>query len=81
MNWTRFQLQSIDAASALARTGLADAGHVLDQQVAFGEEAHHRQLDRVVLAVQDLSDVRGDRIEQIGEAAHRRGVLGGFGRC
>ena len=58
MNCTRFQLQSIDAASALAKAGLADARNVFDQQVTFGQQAHHGQFDRVDLAVEHLRDVR-----------------------
>ena len=54
VNWTRFHEQSIDAASALARLVLPTPGHVLDEQVALGEEAHHGQLDRLDLAVHDL---------------------------
>ena len=39
-------------------------GHVLDEQVALGEEADHRHLDRLPLAVHDLGDVRRDGVEQ-----------------
>ena len=56
----------------LGQAGLADAGHVLDEEVPFGEQAHHRQLDRVDLAVEHLGDVRGDRVEQLAERPRRR---------
>jgi hypothetical protein len=32
--------------------------------VTLGEQAHHRQLDRLLLALDDLGDVGGDRVEQ-----------------
>ena len=47
-------------AIALAMRGLADAGHVLDEQVALGEQADEGEQDDVVLALDDLTDVLGD---------------------
>ena len=48
----------------LRQRRLADAGNVLDQQVAARQQRRQRQLDHVVLA---LDDVR-DRALQLGEA-------------
>ena len=41
----------------LGEHGLADAGHVLDQQVALGEQGDERQPDLAVLAADDPLDV------------------------
>ncbi len=72
MNWTRFHEQSIDAAKRLGQARLADAGHVLDQQVTFGEQRHHGELDRVALAVHDGGDVADHTLEEGREAGGRR---------
>ena len=53
VNWTRFHVQSIDAASALARLVLPTPGTSSIKQVALGEQAHDRELDRLLLAVHD----------------------------
>ena len=55
----------------LGEAGLADAGHVLDEQVSFGEQAHDGQLDGVLLAVHDTSDVARDGIEERREGTGR----------
>ena len=60
----------------LGEAGLADPGHVLDDEVALGEQAHHRELDALLLAVQHLGDVRGDRVEQRREAGVAGSVAG-----
>ena len=39
VNCTRPNAQSIDAGQRLGQAGLADAGHVLDEQVALGQQA------------------------------------------
>ena len=48
----------------LGEAGLADARHVFDQQVAFGEQTRHGELDGVLLALDDSSDVARDGIEE-----------------
>ena len=55
----------------LGQARLAHAGHVLDEEVALGEEAHDGQLDRFRLAVDDLGHVGRDRVEEGGEARVR----------
>ena len=37
----------------LGQTGLANAWHVFDEQVTFGQQAHDRQFDCITLAVDD----------------------------
>ena len=71
MNWTRFHEQSIDAGERLGQARLADAGHVLDQEVTFGEHRHHGELDRVALAVHDGGDVADHALEERREAGGR----------
>ncbi len=65
----------------LGQARLAHARDVLDQEVSFGEQTHHGQLDRLLLAVHHLGDVGGDRVEQRREAcvAGRRGGAGAAG--
>ncbi len=51
----------VDAAGqGLAQHRLADAGHVLDQQVTLGEQHDQRRVDDVRLALDDLLDVPAD---------------------
>ena len=69
--------QSTEAGQGLGQGGLADAGHVLEQQVALGDEAEHRQLDDVGLAPDGPADGGGDGAEQLGE--RRRAGLGLLG--
>ncbi len=51
----------------LGQAGLAHAGHVLDQDVAFGDQAQQDQLDHLGLALHDPLDVGGDGVEHLGE--------------
>ena len=46
VNWIRRTVQSIDAGERLAQHRLADAGDVLDEQVALGEQHDQRDPDR-----------------------------------
>ena len=48
------------AGQRLGELGLADPGHVLDEQVAFGEQDGEPEADGVVLALDNVLDVRGD---------------------
>ena len=64
----------------LGEQGLADAGHVLDEQVAAGEQRDERQLDRLRLAPQDLLHLVADDPGEAGgrlEARVATGVGGG----
>ena len=56
MNWIRRNVQPSERASGLGEHGLADAGDVLDQDVALGEQRDHAQADGVVLALDDVLD-------------------------
>jgi len=46
---------------------LADAGHILNEQMPLGQQAHDGQADSVVLALNDLGNVGHDRLETVGE--------------
>ncbi len=48
------------SGDGLGKHRLADPGHVLDQQVSLGHQAHERQPDLLLLALDDLSDVVGN---------------------
>ena len=67
VNWMRRNEQSIDRAIALASIVLPTPGHVLDQQMAFGDKRDQRQSDLVVLAADDPLDVVLERVELVGE--------------
>ena len=54
----------------LGQRRLADAGDVLDEEVALGEEAHEREVDLLALALDHALDV----VEQGGEQAAERRV-------
>ena len=58
---------------------LADTGHVLDEEVTFGEQAHERQVHGSALAAQHAFDLVGERVEQIFEGLLRAGR--GLHRC
>ncbi len=62
----------------LGQRGLADAGDVLDEEVALGEEAHEREVHLLALALDDALDVAEQGREQAAErrvAARRGGGL------
>ena len=78
VNWIRRTVQSIERASALAEHRLADAGHVLDEEVALGEHHGHGQADDVALALDDRLDRIDDlRCRRFGDA---RGAVGRVSR-
>ena len=65
------------AGQRLGQAGLADARHVLEQQVPLGGQAHQGQPGRVLFALEDLGHVVDDRFERLGKGAdglhpHRR---------
>ena len=77
------------AGERLGEAGLADAGNVLDQQVALGQQRHHRELDRFALAVHDGGDVADDARRRASRSwwsggacpsRHRRVDAGGLSR-
>ena len=78
MNWMRWHVPPIERRDRLGERRLADAGDVLDEQVALGHEAHERQVDLLPLALDHALDVVDERGEQAAErriAARRGGGL------
>src|ERR1035441_2355858 len=75
------ELQSMEAAGygageRLGESGLADAGHVLDEEMAAGEEANERKAHHFGLAVNRRADGRlqfRELTEDIGREPNRRG--------
>ena len=51
----------------LGQARLAHPGHVLDEQMALGEQAHEREFHHLGLALDDDLDVGRDGVEQLGE--------------
>ena len=51
--------------------GLAGAGHVLEQQVALGEQADDRVVDHLGLALDDVADVRAQPLDVAGDLRDR----------
>ena len=56
----------------LGKTGLADAGDVFDQEVSLRDEAQHDEVDDFGLSLDDVADVVGDGLEDVGEGRCRR---------
>ena len=73
MNWMRRHEPPIDSRDGLGERRLADAGHVLDQEVALGEQAHEREVDRAPLAAEHQFDLAGERVERVLERRLRPG--------
>ena len=57
MNWMRCHVIDSDVGERAGERRLAGAGHVLEQQVALGEQAHHRVVDHLGLALDDVTHV------------------------
>ena len=74
MNCMRPNSPSMEAASAFARLVLPTPGTSSSSRWPSGHEAQHDELDDLVLALDDLGDVAGDPVEELGEGA---GLLGG----
>ena len=72
MNWTRFQVRLTDLQIAARERGLAYAGHVLDQQMAFGQYARNSCPDNRLLAVQHLGHVGDQAVVHL----HKPGDVG-----
>ena len=71
----RRELDAPEGAAEAAREGLgqhrlADAGHVLDQQVALAQQRHQRQPHLVVLADDDPLDVGDDLLARFLDLGH-----------
>ena len=74
MNCTRRSSPPTALASGAGERRLADAGHVLDEQVAAREERDERELDGLLLALERAFDGLTQRLERgqlLGDA--RRG--------
>ena len=80
MNWTREYLRPSTGGERLRERRLADAGDVLDQQVAARDQAGERQLDRVVLADDDARELALDGLDALGERDGLGGGTDGHGR-
>ena len=70
MNWMRFHVSATDAAMARASDVLPTPGHVLDEQVAFGQDAADRGPHHLVFAVHDPGDVGDQLVEALDKADH-----------
>ena len=66
VNCTRFHDPAIEPAIAFAIDVLPVPGHVVDEQMALGEQAAQRQSDRLRLATHDAFDVVDQRVEYAG---------------
>ncbi len=75
VNWMRWQVPPIERRDRLGQRGLADAGDVLDEEVALGEQAHEREVHLFPLALDHALDVA----EQGGEQAAERRVAARHG--
>ena len=64
VNWMRLRGRGDRARDRLGERRLADAGHVLDEEVAFGEQADEREPDLLALALDDALDVGEERVEE-----------------
>ena len=64
VNWMRLPRPVDRPGEGLRQRRLADAGHVLDEEVAFGEQAHEREVHRLALALDDALDVGEQSVEQ-----------------
>ena len=63
VNWMRRTLHAIERADRLGQQGLADAGDVLDEDVALGQQRDEREADHLGLALDDRRDVDRDALE------------------
>ena len=75
MNCTRPNAAVDRRGQRLGQAGLADAGHVLDEQVALGDEAEQDELDDLGLALDDVLDVGDDVGVVVGEGRAAGGGL------
>jgi hypothetical protein len=71
VNWIRRKEPPRLRAMALARTGLAGPGDVLDQQVAATQQRDQGEADLVVLADDDAFDIGEDLVAGFLDLAHR----------
>ena len=79
VNWMRCHVPADRAGDRLRQRRLADAGDVLDEEVALGEQAHEREVDRLALALDHALDVVEQGVEQSGRTTmSRRGAVRGL---
>ena len=64
MNWMRLHGRGDRARDRLGERRLADAGDVLDEEMAFGEEADEREAHLLSLALDDALHVAQECVEQ-----------------
>ena len=78
VNWMRPNDAVDRRGERLGQAGLADAGHVLDEEVPLGDEAEQHELDHLGLALDHLLDVGDDVGVVVGEGrAAGSGLLPG----
>jgi hypothetical protein len=57
------EFQSQRYGKRMCQSGLADARHIFDQEVAPGQQAYQRLTDLQVFADDDLADLPGDSVD------------------
>jgi hypothetical protein len=62
------------ACQCFREHGLADTGHIFEEQVPFCDQGYERQPDDVVFALDDLLDIARDALEQHLELGEVRGA-------
>ena len=67
VNWIRCHEPPVARARRLRERRLADAGDVLDEEMALGEQADERQVHGPPLAEQHAFDLRDERVEHVAE--------------
>ena len=68
MNLHALEFQTQRDGQRMRQRGLADAGHILDQQVTVGQQAGERQLQGVGFAEHDLAELIEDAAGEAGLA-------------
>ena len=63
VNWMRWNCSPSERRERVGERGLADAGHVFDQQVAARQQAGEREPDLALLAEDDGADLAQNAIE------------------
>ena len=73
VNWMRRHVPPIERAMRLGERRLADAGHVLDEEVALGEQADEREVDGAPLAAEHRLDLARRARRKVLEGSLRAG--------
>ena len=73
VNWIRWKRRLVAAAKERARSVFARPGHVLEQDVAVGEDPEQHELEHLALADHRALDLREDLLgaaADVGEGQH-----------